>query len=114
MEGHFVLSSAARELSFASKSKSGTQRLASAESHRFEVRAVVDKDVKLQFYKHDAKEKKEKANRIFHVWFNTHFANEKVLVFTLADNDIDGIKKTKKMFPPSFAVEFHFEDEANI
>jgi predicted alpha-1,6-mannanase (GH76 family) len=65
-------------------------------------------DVKLQFYKNDPKEKKEKLNRVFHAWFNTHFIEDNHL--TLVLDDIDGIKKTKKDFPSAFAVEFIFED----
>ena len=58
-----------------------------------------------------AKEKKEKLNRIFHVWFNTHFVEDNRLVLSLEANDIDGIKKTKKLYPKKFAVEFLFGEE---
>merc|ERR1711991_1245398 len=109
-DSHFVVTSKARDLSFASKAKSGVVHVAGAdEKFTFDVRCVVDKDVKLQFYKHDPKEKKEKLNRVFHVWFNTRFIENNNLVFTLEANDIDGIKKTKKLYPSGFAVEFIFE-----
>lgn len=65
------------------------------EKFTFDVGITVDKDVKLQWYRDDPKEKKEKLKRVFHVWFNTHFAKEPTLVFTLANGDIDGIKKIK-------------------
>ncbi len=110
MDAHFVLSSKSRDLEFVSRTKQQPSvRIAGAtEKFTFEVRCMVDKDVKLQFYKNDPKEKKEKLLRVFHVWFNTHFVEGPRLVLTL--DDVDGIKKTKKDFPPSFAVEFVFED----
>lgn len=109
VDGHFVLTSRARDLEYASKSKHPPVRIAGAtENFTFDVRCVVDKDVKLQFYKNDPKEKKEKLNRVFHCWFNTHFIENNRLVLVL--DDIDGIKKTRKDFPPSFSVEFIFED----
>lgn len=70
--------------------------------------SVVDKDVKLQWYRDDPKEKKEKLKRVFHVWFNTHFIKDNRVMFTLKDNEIDGIKKIKSKFSPNFAVEFIF------
>jgi hypothetical protein len=108
-DSHFVVSSKSRDLEYASKAKHPSVRIAGAtEKFTFDVRCVVDKDVKLQFYKNDPKEKKEKLLRVFHVWFNTHFVETKSLVLTL--DDVDGIKKTRKDFPPNFAVEFVFED----
>jgi hypothetical protein len=70
--------------------------------------SVVDKDVKLQWYRDDPKEKKEKLKRVFHVWFNTHFVVNNTVIFTLKAGEIDGIKKISSKFPPTFAVEFQF------
>ena len=107
-DSHFVVTSKARDLEYASRSKFPSVRIAGpTEKFTFDVKQLVDKDVKLQFYKNDPKEKKEKLNRVFHVWFNTHFVEGPRLVFVL--DDIDGIKKTRKDFPPTFQVEFVFE-----
>ena len=111
VDGYFVVTSKSRELEYNSRTKNGTQRIAGAGPHSFDVRCVVDKDVKLQWMKNDPKEKKEKLTRVFHVWFNTHFVQDHHLKFTLADGDIDGVKKTHKLYPGNFAVEFFFEAE---
>lgn len=114
VECYFVLTSPSRDLEYVSKAKAPPVRIQGADSkHTFEVKCTVDKDVKLQFYKNDPKEKKEKLNRLFHVWFNTHFVEDNHVIFTLAKNDIDGIKKTAKLYPAKFAVEFFFEAPEN-
>lgn len=104
-ETYFVLTSKASDVEFTSK---GKLRIGGAsEKFAFDVRCIVDKDVKLQWYRDDPKEKLEKKKRLFHVWFNTHFIKDNKLVLSLSD--VDGIKKTISKYPPTFAVEFLFE-----
>lgn len=104
VDSYFVVTSKANNMEFISKNR---LRIGGVKDvHSFDVRQIVDKDVKLQWYRDDPKEKKEKLKRVFHVWFNTHFVADK-LVFTI--KDVDGIKKTATKFPPTFAIEFVFE-----